>query len=91
MVEVDCNEEAVTIDFIFPTSNVGNVGFGDDMKLGITGTEAVLQIVREIIVGFHWEEDALGRSKQSYRSSHESMLKNLEQKKYGDDYGVNDK
>ncbi len=80
MVEVDCNEESVTIDFIFPTSNVGNVGFGDDVQLGITGTEAVLQIVREIVVGFHWEEDALGRSKQSYKSSHETMLKNLEQK-----------
>jgi predicted Zn-dependent peptidase len=68
------------IDFVFPTTNVGNVGFGDDIQLGITGTEAVLQIVREIIVGFHWEEDALGRSKQSYRSAHESLQKNLEGK-----------
>ena len=80
MVEINCSEEALTIDFVFPTSNVGNVGFGDDVQLGITGTEAVLQIVREIIVGFHWEEDALGRSKQSYRSSHEGLQKNLEGK-----------
>mmetsp|Transcript_11398 Transcript_11398/g.18889 ORF Transcript_11398/g.18889 Transcript_11398/m.18889 type:complete len:1202 (-) Transcript_11398:88-3693(-) len=78
MVEINCNEEAVTVDFVFPTTNVGNVGFGDDIQLGITGTEAVLQVVREIIVGFKWEEDALGRSKQSFRSSHESLQKNLE-------------
>ena len=80
MVEINCSEEALVIDFVFPTTNVGNVGFGDDLELGITGTEAVMQIVREIIVGFHWEEDALGRSKQSYRSSHESLQKNLEGK-----------
>mmetsp|Transcript_5443 Transcript_5443/g.6121 ORF Transcript_5443/g.6121 Transcript_5443/m.6121 type:complete len:866 (-) Transcript_5443:587-3184(-) len=78
MVEINCNEESLTIDFVFPTTNVGNVGFGDNVQLGITGTEAVLQIVREIIVGFHWEEDALGRSKQSYRSAHEGLQKNLE-------------
>ncbi len=79
-VEINCSEESLVLDFVFPTTNVGNVGFGDDIQLGITGTEAVLQIVREIIVGFHWEEDALGRSKQSYRSSHESLQKNLEGK-----------
>jgi predicted Zn-dependent peptidase len=78
MVEINCNEESVTFEFVFPTTNVGNVGFGDDMQLGITGTEAVLQVVREIIMGFRWEEDALGRSKQSFRSSHESLQKNLE-------------
>jgi len=78
MVEINCNEESLMLDFVFPTTNVGNVGFGDDMQLGITGTEAVMQIVREIIVGFHWEEDALGRSKQSYRSAHETLQKNLE-------------
>ena len=78
MVEINCNEEALTFDFVFPTTNVGNVGFGDDVQLGITGTESVMQIVREIIVGFRWEEDALGRSKQSFRSSHESLQKNLE-------------
>jgi hypothetical protein len=80
MVEINCNEESLTMDFTFPTTNVGNVGFGDEIQLGITGTEAVLQIVREIIVGFHWEEDALGRSKQSYRSAHEGLQKNLEGK-----------
>lgn len=80
MVEINCSEESLVIDFVFPTTNVGNVGFGENLELGITGTEAVMQIVREIIVGFHWEEDALGRSKQSYRSSHESLQKNLEGK-----------
>lgn len=78
MVEIACNEESITVDFVFPTTNVGNVGFGDDIQLGITGTEAVLQVVREIIVGFKWEQDALGRSKQSFRSNHESLQKNLE-------------
>ena len=78
MVEINCNEEALTFDFVFPTTNVGNVGFGKDVQLGITGTEAVMQIVREIIVGFKWEEDALGRSKQSFRSAHNGLEKNLE-------------
>ena len=78
MVEINCNEESVTVDFVFPTTNVGNIGYGDNIQLGITGTEAVLQVVREIIVGFKWEADALGRSKQSFRSSHESLQKNLE-------------
>jgi len=80
MVEINCGEESITMDMTFPTNNVGNVGFGDDVKLGITGTEAVLQILREVVVGFHWEEDALGRSKQSYRSAHEALQKNLEGK-----------
>lgn len=78
MVEINCSEESITIDFVFPTTNVGNVGFGDDVQLGITGTESVLQLVREILLGFHWEADALGRSKQHFRSSHESLQKNLE-------------
>lgn len=39
-----------------------------------------MQIVREIVMGFHWEEDALGRSKQSFRSAHEGLQKNLEGK-----------
>jgi len=80
MVEINCNEESLVLDFVFPTTNVGNTGFGDDMQLGITGTEAVMQIVREILVNFHWEEDALGRSKQSFRSAHEGLQKNLEGK-----------
>jgi len=78
MVEINCSEEYLTIDFVFPTTNVGNVGFGEDMQLGITGTESVMQIIREIMIGFKWEQDALGRSKQSFRSAHESLLKNLE-------------
>jgi predicted Zn-dependent peptidase len=78
MVEITCAEESLTFDFVFPTTNVGNLGFGDDVQLGITGTESVMQIVREILVGFKWEQDALGRSKQSFRSTHESLLKNLE-------------
>jgi predicted Zn-dependent peptidase len=78
MVEITCSEESLTFDFVFPTTNVGNLGFGDDVQLGITGTESVMQIVREILVGFKWEADALGRAKQSFRGTHESLLKNLE-------------
>ncbi|KAL7536921.1 hypothetical protein ACHAXR_007470 [Thalassiosira sp. AJA248-18] len=80
MVEINCNEEALTMDFVFPTTNVGNSGYGDEKQLGITGTESVLQIVREILIEFNWEEDALGRSKQSYRTAHESLGKSLEGK-----------
>ena len=78
MVEITCNEEFFTMDFVFPTTEVGNVGFGDNIKMGITGTEAVLQIVREIIAGFEWEEDALGRSKQNFHGNHDSLFKSLE-------------
>lgn len=78
MVEINCNEEALTMDFVFPTTNVGNSGYGDEKQLGITGTESVLQIIREILVDFNWEEDALNRSKQSYRTAHESLGKSLE-------------
>jgi predicted Zn-dependent peptidase len=78
MVEINCSEESITIDFVFPTTNVGNTGFGENMELGITGTEATMQIVREILVGFKWEEDALGRSKQSFKSAHDGLQKNLE-------------
>ena len=80
MVEINCNEEALTMDFVFPTTNVGNTGYGEGKQLGITGTESVMQIVREILIGFNWEEDALGRSKQSYRTAHESLGKSLEGK-----------
>ncbi|EED88766.1 stromal processing peptidase, partial [Thalassiosira pseudonana CCMP1335] len=80
MVEINCNEEALVMDFVFPTTNVGNTGYGDTKQMGITGTESVLQIVREILIDFNWEEDALGRSKTSYRSAHESLGKSLEGK-----------
>ena len=80
MVEINCSEEALVMDFVFPTNNVGNTGYGENMKLGITGTESVLQIVREILIDFNWEEDALGRSKTSYRTAHETMGKSLEGK-----------
>mmetsp|Transcript_19940 Transcript_19940/g.40241 ORF Transcript_19940/g.40241 Transcript_19940/m.40241 type:complete len:1229 (+) Transcript_19940:48-3734(+) len=80
MVEINCNEESLVMDFVFPTTNVGNTGYGDSKQLGITGTEAVIQIVREILIDFNWEEDALGRSKQSYRTAHESLGKSLEGK-----------
>eukprot|EP00520_Triparma_pacifica_P017418 CAMPEP_0118655944 /NCGR_PEP_ID=MMETSP0785-20121206/13220_1 /TAXON_ID=91992 /ORGANISM="Bolidomonas pacifica, Strain CCMP 1866" /LENGTH=1144 /DNA_ID=CAMNT_0006548759 /DNA_START=480 /DNA_END=3912 /DNA_ORIENTATION=- len=78
MVEINCSEEFLTMDFVFPTTEVGNVGFGKDVQVGITGTEAVMQIVREILSGFQWEEDALGRAKQHFYSSYDSLYKSLE-------------
>ena len=42
MVEIDCNEESLTFDFVFPPTNVGNTGFSDNLKVSITGTEAVM-------------------------------------------------
>jgi len=80
MVEINCSEENIVIDFIFPTTNVGNTGFGDEVQLGITGTEAVLEVVRGILSGYHWEQDALGRSKQSFKNAHDGLQKNLEGK-----------
>ena len=45
----------IIIDFVFSTTNVGNTGFGDETQLSIPGTEAVLKIVREILIGkMHW-------------------------------------
>jgi len=78
MVEIICNEESLIFDFVFPTTNVGNTGFGENMEMGITGTEAVLQIIRELIIGYKWEEDALLRSKQSFKSTYEGLQKSLE-------------
>jgi len=78
MVEINCSEEGLVFDFTFPTGNVGNTGYGEDMNIGITGTEATLQIVREIVSGFNWEEDALRRAKNYFNQAHEGMQKNLE-------------
>jgi len=79
MVEINCSEENIIFDFVFPTNNVGNTGFGDDISLGITGTEAVLQIAREIVAGFQWEDDALRRAKNNFNVMHDGLNKNLEQ------------
>ena len=46
--------------------------------LGIPGTEAVLQNICEILIGFHWEEDALGCSKQIFWTAHDGLQKILE-------------
>lgn len=78
MVEINCNDEFITLDFVFPTTEVGNIGYGDDLKAGINGCEAVLQVVREIVRGFKWEGDALGRAKASFHSTYDGLYKNLE-------------
>ncbi|GMH94598.1 hypothetical protein TrVE_jg13582 [Triparma verrucosa] len=78
MVEINCNDEFITLDFVFPTTEVGNIGYGDELKAGINGCEAVLQVVREIVRGFKWEADALGRAKASFHSTYDGLYKNLE-------------
>jgi len=75
MVEINCNEEFLTFDFVFPTNEVGSI---NGIKT-ITGTEAALQIARAILSGdLTWEPDALSRAKQHFTSTHESLMKNLE-------------
>jgi hypothetical protein len=54
--------KAMTFDFVFPT-NVGNIGFGDDVQLSSLVQSRCTDCSRNLI-GFKWEEDALGRSKQ---------------------------
>jgi len=66
------------MDFVFPTTPVGNMGFGDQLVEGILGTDAVLQVLREILQSFRWEEDALGRAKQHFVTAHSGLCKNLE-------------
>ena len=77
MVEINCNEEFMTFDFVFPTTNIGGNSKNSHTH-SLKGTEAVLQIVREIINGFKWEEDAFARSKLSFHVSHDGLSKNLE-------------
>ena len=78
MVEINCNEEALAMDFVFPTTNVGNTGYGDEKQLGMTGMESVSKIVCDILLEFNWQEDRLDRSKQSYYTAHKSLGKRLE-------------
>jgi len=44
----------------------------------LSGTEAALQVVHQILTGYVWEEDALGRAKQGFIQSHETLTKSLE-------------
>jgi hypothetical protein len=47
MIEINCSKGSLIIDLVFPTTNVGDVGIGDNVQLGVTGTESVMQIVRD--------------------------------------------
>jgi len=58
MVEITCNEETLTLDFTFPTNQMEGSA--------VTGTEAVMQILNQILSQFKWEEDALDRAKASF-------------------------
>jgi len=84
LVHIDCNEEFLVLDFLFPTTkrhqeNVEGKKAGEK-KGGISGLEASLQVVHQIFTGFVWEEDALARAKQGFKQSHETLTKSLEGK-----------
>merc|ERR1712048_983009 len=80
IVEINCNEESFSIDIAFPTTNVANSKFGSDSHPGIRSIDAVMQIIRGIIVGFRWEQDALNRSKKCLINAYKSLQKSLEGK-----------
>jgi len=71
-VEIQCLEDSLIMDFGFPTTVVT----GED---GLKGTEAVLQVVREVLVNYNWESDAMQRAKASYKAAYDSQRKSLEQ------------
>lgn len=46
-VEIECLEDSLVMDFGFPTTVVTGAG-------GLNGTEAALQVVREVLVNYNW-------------------------------------
>ncbi|KAJ8608166.1 hypothetical protein CTAYLR_010305 [Chrysophaeum taylorii] len=72
MVEVACTDEAIHVDFQFPTPAPRSGGCG--------GLEAALQIAHKILEpgAFLWEEDALSRARLGLEQQHDSTLKSME-------------
>jgi len=72
MVEVTCTEDAIFVDFQFPTPAPRTGGCG--------GLEAALQLAHKILEpgAFLWEEDALGRARLGLEQQHDSTLKSME-------------
>jgi len=68
MVEIAANEENMVMDLQFPTCEVA----------GLNGVECVLQVLREVMVSYNWEEDALLRAKSSFKQAYKGQLKSLE-------------
>jgi len=74
MVEVTCTEEAIVIDFGFPTP-APKTG-------GCSGVEAALQLVHKILApgAFLWEADALERARTGQRQATETSGMSMEGK-----------
>lgn len=72
MVEVACTDEAIFVDFQFPTPAPRAGGCG--------GLEAALQLAHKILEpsAFLWEEDALGRARLGLEQQHDSTQKSME-------------
>mmetsp|Transcript_8529 Transcript_8529/g.10826 ORF Transcript_8529/g.10826 Transcript_8529/m.10826 type:complete len:726 (+) Transcript_8529:2-2179(+) len=72
MVEVICVDEAIHIDFQFPTPAPRNGG--------CTGLEAALQIAHKILQpgAFVWETDALNRGRVVLSQQHETTMRSME-------------
>jgi len=72
MVEVTCTDEALFVDFQFPTPPPRSGGCG--------GLEAALQIAHKILEpgAFVWEADALDRARLGLAQQHETSLKSME-------------
>mmetsp|Transcript_27617 Transcript_27617/g.35886 ORF Transcript_27617/g.35886 Transcript_27617/m.35886 type:complete len:1126 (-) Transcript_27617:270-3647(-) len=80
MVHIDTNEEYLMLDFLFPTTKRHANGAGREGMEDLSGTEASLQVVHQILTGFVWEEDALARAKAGFMQSHDMLTKSLEGK-----------
>ncbi len=79
-IYIDTNEEALYLDFSFPTTKLhtkeGEEGMYDPNSL--SGSEATMQVIHKILTGYVWEEDALDRAKMSFIHMHDTMTKSLE-------------
>jgi len=72
MVEVVCTEDAVTVDFGFPTP--------PPRTGGCSGVEAALQLVHKILMpgAFLWEPDAFKRARIGHEQATETSLRSME-------------
>lgn len=78
MVEIVATEESVTFDFTFPTTCPDGSLRAPEGSQQVTGLEAVLQVVRCVLDGYVWEEDAFKRACQGFYQAYEASAKSLE-------------
>jgi len=56
----------------------GEEGGKEERKAGVTGLEAIFQLVHLIMTDFKWENDALQRAKKLYAQGHDMTVNSLE-------------